>query len=228
MISGPIFSTRRNSDQMTTQIIKPAGSRDESLYLIMAVIAVMTVSGIAVHLRTRTDPAQSLAEYQISGYRDLANMEQGTFNDLYAAAMEIDGIHDDGGSENGWPTIKELEAEFIPPFVRDQAWNKRGKVNWTARIDATENTHTAVYMGRPQIRGNSGSFLLVISHKHGPGFSHTEADSVDAHFQIWYHKQPDPKFPDECTVRNLAVKGWKEVIPYMGDAEVKRLKGETI
>jgi hypothetical protein len=41
--------------------------------------------------------------------------------------MDIDAYHDE--NEGKWPSIKEIKAQFIPPFVQDQAWGKEDMGN---------------------------------------------------------------------------------------------------
>lgn len=222
------------------QIVRPAGTRYESMYLCLAMLVVILVSGTAILHRTRSDEQKVLLDYQMSGYGDLNSFEQGTFNDLYAAALEIDAYHDE--NDEKWPSIRELEDQFIPPFIHDQAWKKRGKLLWTQKVPNVKYTHVAAYMGKTSDPEVSGSFLLVMSHRHrAEGDNKSEAPDFheDQPFRIWYynhksrlyskrprHPQRNIPFPDSFIIQNLIMKGWKEVVPYKGEDEIRRLNGE--
>ncbi len=53
-----------------------------------------------------------------------------------------------------------------------------------------------------------------------------EAEHEDEPFKIWYIGKTDVDFPEGLSIRSLAVKGWKEVLPYTGEEEMKRIKGD--
>lgn len=53
-----------------------------------------------------------------------------------------------------------------------------------------------------------------------------EAEHEDEPFKIWYIGKTDVDFPEGLSVRSLAVKGWKEVLPYTGEEEMKRVRGD--
>ena len=244
---------------MSTQIVKPACTKYESFYICLAMLTVISLSGMSILHRGIADKEKVLLDYQLSGYGDLNNLEQGIFNDLYSAALEIDAYHDE--NEGEWPSIRELEGQFIPPFVHDQVWKKRGELIWTQKTFNKKYLHLAAYMGKTSNFEKAGSFLLIMSHKHGVegeelieapvfheeqpfkiwhyNFPHTSCLCSQIHWLLGrslrkdfnlltlrYYPQHDLSFPDNFTVRNLILKGLKEIIPYKGEEEIKRLKGE--
>jgi hypothetical protein len=210
---------------MHTQVVKPAGTSREGLYFVLTVAVVIAVAGICIMHRTRAEPERVLFEYQISGYKDLNNFEQGTFLALYTAAMEIDASHDN--NEGTWPSVRDLQEQFIPPFAHDRAWGMSGKLIWTQKILNTDMIHATAYLGKPSISDISGSLLLVLLHDHSTegDYQIGEPEHDDGPFKIWYSRETAVDFPERLSVRSLAIKGWKEVIPYTGDDEMKRIKG---
>jgi hypothetical protein len=147
-----------------TEVIKPASSRGEFLGVTGACVLIAMVASLLVAGRTRASDEQTLRDYQMSAYGDLARLEQGTYNDLLTAAIEIDAMHFESQQ---WPTVAELDSYYLPPFAQDVAWRKRGALKWQRVIPDVEARHTVVYFGRsgdPQI---SGSFLMWMSHNHG-------------------------------------------------------------
>ncbi|MCG8552769.1 MAG: DUF6162 family protein [Desulfobacterales bacterium] len=208
---------------MEQQIVKPVSSRAEVIWLLVTVALVVAVSGSVIAARTRPSGRKVLSTHQISAFKDLETLEQGTFNDLYAAAMDVESIHDEQGER--WPSPDDLSAQGIPPFTRDKVWEKRGQIAWELRRMNTETRHMAVYFGTPGITQKPGSFLLIMQHDHGaPNVVKTGPEHGP--WEIWYHDQANVVFPRIVTDPGLIAKGWKEVVPYKGEEEVKRLKGE--
>jgi hypothetical protein len=208
---------------MEQRIVKPVGTRSEVIYLFVAVVVVVVIAGGVIAGRIRPSDEKVLKDHQISAFRDLDTLEQGTFNDLYAAAMEINELHGTGDEE--WPSLATLEEAFMPPFLHDQVWEKRGRLGWELQVPWSGRRHVALYFGVPRDAGSFGCFLLVMLHEHSgslPG-----ADTVEhAPYEIWHHGDSNVAFPEIVTDQGLMAKGWKEVVPYTGEEEVKRLKGE--
>jgi hypothetical protein len=206
---------------MHTQVVKPAGTGREGLYFVLTTAVVIAVAGICIMHRTRAEPEKVLFDYQISGYKDLNSFEQGTFVALYTAAMEIDAAHDN--NEGTWLSVRHLQERFMPPFAHDRAWIMSGKLIWTQKILNNDMIHATAYLGKPSISNISGSFLLILLHNHSAEIGEPEHD--EGPFKIWYSSKTAVDFPERLSVRSLAIKGWKEVIPYTGDDEMKRIKG---
>ncbi|OEU82667.1 MAG: hypothetical protein BA865_11905 [Desulfobacterales bacterium S5133MH4] len=210
---------------MHTQVVKPSGASREGVYFILVTAIVVAVAGILIMHRTRVEPQKLLFDYQISGYKDLNNFEQGTFVALYTAAMEIDASHDD--NEGTWLSVRDLQEQFMPPFARDRAWETSGKLAWTQKILNREKIHMTAYLGKPSEPDISGSFLLVLSHSHSAEGDYVigEAEHDDEPFKIWYTRKAHVDFPEGLNIQSLTVKGWKEVVPYKGEEERRRIKG---
>lgn len=208
---------------MEQHIIKPVSTRSEVVWLLVTVMVVVAVSGIVIAARTRPSDYKVLNAHQISAFKDLDTLEQGTFNDLYAAAMDVESIHDE--QEGIWPTPGDLAGEGIPPFTRDRVWEKRGRMAWELKALNTENRHMAVYFGTPVAVQGLGCFLLIMQHNHGT-LEVGKTGPEHGPWEIWYHNQADAVFPKIVTDPGLVAKGWREVVPYKGEEEVKRLKGE--
>ncbi|MDL2122885.1 MAG: hypothetical protein LWX51_07330 [Deltaproteobacteria bacterium] len=210
---------------MHTQVVKPTGSSREGLYFVLTTAVVIAVAAICIMHRTRAEPERVLFEYQISGYKDLNSFKQGTFVALYTAAMEIDAAHDN--NEGTWLSVKDLQERFMPPFAHDRAWAMSGKLIWTQKILNKDMIHATAYLGKPSIPDISGSFLLVLLHDHSTegDYQIGEPEHDEGPFKIWYSSKTAVDFPKKLSVRSLAIKGWKEVIPYTGDDEMKRIKG---
>ncbi len=86
----------------------------------------ITVVGWVISHRTRTETRKPLLQYQLIALEELNPTEQGIYNDLLTAVMEINGVYKDNGGQ--WMSVSELVEYYIPPFVRDQAWKVRGRL----------------------------------------------------------------------------------------------------
>ncbi|MBI9093095.1 MAG: hypothetical protein JEZ12_28115 [Desulfobacterium sp.] len=208
---------------MEQQIVKPLSTRSEVICLAMMVVVVVMISGGVIAGRIRPNDEKVLKPHQLSAFRDLNSLEQGTFNDLYAAAMEINELHGTGDEE--WPSLATLEDECMPPFVKDRVWKKRGRLAWEHRVPWSGTRHVALYLGVPRDAGSFGCFFLVMIHDHAgkrPGTETVEHPPCE----IWHHDDVNVAFPEIVTDEALMVKGWKEVVAYKGEEEVQRLKGD--
>jgi hypothetical protein len=206
-------------------IVRPRGSRRETLLLAITIVAVLLVGGALVDARQVDNYEPRLFGWQISSFYDLKPTDQAIYNALVTASDELWWIHGGrlqfavpGETTDPWPTVTELDEEFaLPPFVRDLAWQQQGKVEWQ-RIASFSFEGSTVYFGAGGDVPGQGAYLLVLSHVH-KGASY--ADGA----QMWLH--PDPNAPPPTTIKtdSLIVNGWKEIIPYSGATEVERLKG---
>ncbi len=64
-----------------------------------------------------------------------------------------------------------------------------------------------------------GSFLLIIGHVHA-GFTNNNA------IVIWWNAKNHVEMPESGFRDQLILQGWREVVAYSGDLEVKRLFGD--
>ncbi len=114
---------------MAQEIIKPLDTRSETMVVFTVSFVILIVALVAILLRREGEIERYMLPYQISAYSDLGSGVQAIYQDLYAAALEIDAVHDESGE--GWPSIVELEEEYMAPFIRDRAWAERGRMRWT-------------------------------------------------------------------------------------------------
>ncbi len=78
---------------------------------------------------------------------------------------------------------------------------------------------STMYLGTDGKQPQQGSFLLVISHVHA-GFQTTNG------ITIWWNPKNHAVMPQSGFRDGLIFSGWKEVVPYSGAQEVKRLFGD--
>ncbi len=124
--------------------------------------------------------------------------------------------------------FSELEEYLIPPFVKDAAWGKQGKIAWEMKIIPADDRHIAMYKGIPGNDDVGGAFLLLMLHEHKKRQGNVSTGSTHMPFEIWFHTTADQKFPDVITDQALISAGWREIVALTGEDEVSRIKGKTI
>ncbi|MBI1321378.1 MAG: hypothetical protein GC168_20840 [Candidatus Hydrogenedens sp.] len=262
------------------EIVRPAGAGREALYVLLASGVVLLVALGLIALRHQSPPVQELAEYQISAYSGLNTVEQGLYNDLLAASLEIDLYHADTLT---WPPVEKLRSLYIPPFAQDMSWKQRGALQWKQDVPDVELQHTVAYYALSDDYSITGSFILWMTHKHNmvgpggnlflqqrgqnpaggdplagplvapqpsadpalgamPGMPAPNIPTADPkaapaagapvaplkpQVRIWYHPGPAVGPPGLYIDQHLIRAGWKEVMPYSGSDETRRLKGSA-
>jgi len=76
-----------------------------------------------------------------------------------------------------------------------------------------------MYLGTDGNVEGQGSSLLIIGHVHA-GFTNNNA------IAIWWNAKNHVEMPESGFKDQLILSGWREVVPYSGDLEVKRLFGD--
>ncbi len=210
---------------MEIEVVRTADNRSETLWMLLAVILVLLVCGLVINQRRRVDGMPELTDTQISAFDDFNTMEQGTYNDLLTAVEEIMYAYE---LSEAWPVVDVLAESYIPPFVKDAAWQARGSLDWQLRVvetagveppaggesPAEEEEALCAYWGKSSEPDVSGNFLLLIHSGH-------EEESPE----IWYTRRSVDAPPEALTDDALIIAGWLEVVPYKGEDELKRLKG---
>jgi len=207
-------------------VVRPAGGRKETLIVAAAVAGILAFDAVAVSARRVESSEPRLLEWQISAFYDLGPTDQAIYNALTAASEELWWAHGElltfGSDEeraDPWPTVEQLDVDYVmPPFHRDASWSALGEVEWQ-RIASFSFEGQAVYFGSGGKLEGQSAYLLSLSHTHKGA---TYADGAT----VWVHADPNVEPPDTVKRDSLILNGWKEVVPYSGAMEVRRLKGE--
>jgi hypothetical protein len=200
---------------MNTEIVKAGESKTESLWFFVAIGCIVLVCAGLIAANRRVEVKREMSAFQISAFEDLNSAEQGTYNDLLTAALDI-GFIRDADSEKAWPMVNRLAYEFIPPFVRNAAWESRGRLEWRQLLseEVGEGESVCLYLGETAQPEISGSFLLIMD-------SREDEDAA----RIWHKAGGNAEPPGTLDEESLARTGWLEVVPYLGKEELERLKG---
>jgi hypothetical protein len=208
-------------------VIRPAGSRFEGLLIAVAAVAIVTIVSVYVALQGRSDEAEPLHDWQVSAFSTLTGADQAIYNSLYTVVEEIPYIYDDinlfnqPGEKFRWPNLEHFQDSLLPPFYQDTSWEQNGSLQWTLHEPLAEGEMqgSTMYLGTDGRLPGQGSFLLIIGHVHA-GFTNNNA------IVIWWNAKNHVEMPESGFRDKLILQGWREVVPYSGDLEVKRLFGD--
>jgi hypothetical protein len=209
------------------QEVRPAGARLEGWALVAAALAVIGTLAWYVRTHGREDAMPELYGWQISAFDGLTGADQAIFNSLYTVKDEIPLIYDDINSFNEpgvkfrWPNLQDFEDFLLPPFYKDTSWEQQGSLTWTLHEPLAEGEMqgSTMYLGTDGMLPNQGSFLLIIGHVHA-GFTNNNS------IVIWWNAKNHVEMPQSGFKDQLILQGWREVVVYSGDLEVKRLFGD--
>lgn len=207
-------------------IVAPARGSRETRWILLLSLMIVAICSFVIATRGKDSAAEQLESWQLNAFTELSSNEIGVFNALLTAAIEIEDSHD---LEDGyWLEIKELEEMYIPPFVKDAAWQKQGKIQWDKKNYNSQDRHLAVYKGEPTTPDIAGTFLLLMLHDHKKKQGNASPGPVHAPFEIWYHPARDRNFPEIITDQAFIAAGWQEIVALTGEDEVSKMKGELL
>jgi len=204
------------------RIVPPADGKGETQNVLKLICCILLVTAVCVHLRARKDSEMPLENWQLSAFHHLEGTDQAVFNALYIAAQDIVALHHEAGH---WPTVKELQDYYIPPFTKDLSWVQWGKVRWKRITPMASASDAVVYLGSKGRSKGQGAYLLVMSHLHTSATARKKGKMSEQMAKIWLNADPKASAPDTFIPDSLVRNGWKQIVPYKGDMEVKRLKG---
>jgi hypothetical protein len=209
------------------QEVRPAGARFEAWALVAATLVVIGILAWYVQMFGREEGMPKLYDWQISAFDGLSGADQAIFNSLYTVKDEIPLIYDDinqfnePGVKFHWPDLQDFEDFVLPPFVKDTSWEQQGSLMWTLfePLAEGEMQGSTMYLGTDGTLPMQGSFLLIIGHVHA-GFTNNNS------IVIWWNAKNHVEMPQSGFRDQLILAGWREVVVYSGDLEVKRLFGD--
>jgi hypothetical protein len=205
---------------MQTQIVKPATGRYEGFYLLLVCVTVLVVCGTLILQRQTKLEVINLQPYQISAFADLSKTEQGIFNDLYAAGLEVQTAHRDS---NSWLLLDDLVDLALPPFEQTSLSQSRGGHQWSAVSFETKGLSAMGYFGKSARVADARSFLLVMQYQPPQGLPPGSRidPSAGLSFSIWVNSNAAITAPKTLNTPGLVDLGWQEAVALRGE-EVQR------
>jgi len=204
-------------------IVRPASARLETLVMLCVVAALVVGTVLLARANSSEEPNTFIADWQLGAFRDLSEVDQANYSALLFAGEIIQVWYDDSlfSGAPHWPTVEELsDAEAgLEPFMRDVSWKQGGEVQWRLITSYAIDGATVYFGNQGKVPGQS-AYLLMISHLH-KGASYRNQSIV------WMHPNAQAPAPETVNVDSLVRNGWKQVVPYKGADEVKRLRGSS-
>jgi len=212
---------------VSTIVVRPAGSRYEALLLAAAVVVTVAILTVYVRTQGRDESPEPIYDWQVSAFNTLSGADQAVYNALYTVKDEIPYIYDDinmwnqPGEKFRWPNLEHFQEYLLPPFYQDTSWEQNGSLQWSLYepLPEGEMQGSTMYLGTDGLLPDQGSFLLVIGHVHA-GITNNNSTV------IWWNAANHVEMPESGFRDGLILRGWKEVVPYSGDQEVRRIFGE--
>lgn len=188
---------------MKYEIIKPANYKKETFYLITAMIFIFLATSILMVNNRQEKNSFLILENEISSYEKFSGIEQSLYADLQNSLTEIEQLKNETGN---FPTIQELEDEYISPFSKDFTWKERG-IDWSEKF---ENKNIYI-IGISKDTNKIGNFLIDIKIN--------DISNSD----IFYNNTLSKESFNEniLKIRNE----FKKIIPYTGKNERNKWKG---
>lgn len=210
---------------MQTQVVKPATARLEGTYLLLVCIAILAVWSVLIVKRHTKLETVALQPYQISAFADLNKAEQGLFNDLYAAALELQNVYRDGKT---WLSLDDLDDLAMPPFAKAAPGAQRGGHQWSTLPFDAGGVSAMGYFGKSASVGEARSFLLLMAYRPPPAAAPgTPVDPMAGFsFSIWVNGDAAVTAPKSTDIKGLMDLGWKEAVALKGK-DIQRIEGKT-
>jgi hypothetical protein len=230
----------------TSSVVAPVSGRAETILFLLVLLVLVAGTVAYARLRPVASGAPQLLSWQINSFDGLSRVDQAIHSALLPATEEILWFNNLSGQ---WYDMSSLEEQQIPPFYKDAFWKTNGRVVWkmvlpgATDVTAPPPTPESVYQepgappsppnavfagtlgqGAASYFGSGGraaqqsSYLVVIGHAHSGVYWINQAT-------IWMHRNPDAPFPKITKTEALVQEGWRQVIPYSGASEVRRLEG---
>jgi hypothetical protein len=191
--------------------------RIETLAVTLAVAGLALAALVYAMTLGRIAGPPALHDWQVSAFAGLGETDQAIHSALSVAAEEIGWMNYDFGD---WPPIAELEKLVMPPFYKDEFWQRHGRVEWRrlAAAGAQQGGDTT-YIGTGGTVAGQSAYLLVYRHRH-VGAAYTNQ------VEIWIHGDVRSVAPEPTKAEALVRAGWRQVVTYSGADERARFTGE--
>lgn len=134
---------------MTIQKIRSNNGSREGKWVLLSIVGILSISALSLPYNQVDNPQVEMLRHQVL-ITDLEQEELALIAELKLAHEEIRDIRLEAGE---WPNVKDLEANWIAPFVKDQSWSRKGAHQWL-RIE------NGLYLGMRRNEKGAASMLL--------------------------------------------------------------------
>lgn len=196
-------------------IVRPYGAGRETQLFVLACAVIVISMGFFARVNAQNETGETLTDWQISAFSGLKGPDQAIYNALDTLTIDLWDLYE---FERKWPTVQGLAEDYqYPPFAHDVLWKQNGEVQWELNREYTFDGATVYYGHGGRVPGQ-GAYLFVLTHAHkGTGWANVSI--------VWRHADPNAPAPATVNIDSLVRNGWKQVVPWRGDGEVRRLRG---
>lgn len=170
---------------MIRQKVRPDNGNREGGWVAFSIALLLLSAYVLLPFHQSKPPVAELESFQIS-VKDLHQDNLTLIADLKLAHEEI---HDLYSETNNWPDIKELESFWLPPFSKDQSWERLGAHHWEYIADG-------YYLGVKTKEAGANTMLL---------------DSRYSEPAVWIYRS-NMESLTRTDQTSLIDKGWKLVV----------------
>ena len=139
---------------MIIQSVTPDNGSAEGKWIALIIGCILLIAVVALPYHQSNDEGVKLELHQVL-ITDLAQDDLAMIAELRLAYEEIYDIQAESTEENAWPEIAYLADEWLPPFVQDQSWERRGKHQW-------QHLGSGVYLGLKVKKEGAASFIFNV------------------------------------------------------------------
>ena len=186
-------------------VIKPLTSKKENFYLLLTFFILIFFATILLKLRYKEPYTQEIHNGEISAFSSLNNIESSIYADILNSLVDISILKNEVGEI---PSISILDEDEIPPYHKDKIWEQKGAIDW----NKFEHDNEIFYLGLSS-NNDIGSFLLK--------FNENDIGKSD----VFYINE---RLPKDDILKNFEKyePNFKKIVPYTGEDERKKFKGE--
>ncbi|MGF1718934.1 hypothetical protein L4D20_02670 [Vibrio kyushuensis] len=206
---------------MITQKVRADTGGREGKWVGVIILGILLFASVSIPFHQVESSAQPLLDYQV----DISDIEQenlAMIAELRLAHEEIRDVYFESNlavsnkaisnadtdasaldsSETNqniphkvWPSIEQMESDWIAPFVKDQSWKRKGEHEW-------QGLGEGIYLGIPS-NLDAASLVLLDSTQTSPKIWLSEPDKASS---------KDVLVMAEYQPEHLIKRGWKQVI----------------
>lgn len=140
---------------MIVQSVTPDNGDKEGKWIALIIGTILLVAAFSLPFHQAESNEVSLEPHQVL-VTDLTQDNLAMIAELRLAYEEIVDIYAESLDENSagiWPNVASLSDDWLPPFVKDQSWKRRGMHEWRLLNDG-------LYLGLKSQESGAASFIL--------------------------------------------------------------------
>lgn len=111
---------------MIIQAVTSENGGQEGNWIAFLCALILIVGALLLPYNSENTAQQNIEPFQIS-IKDLTTQPLSMIADLRLADEEIRYLHE---ANQAWPSVTQLEQDWVAPFVKDKSWAHQGEHHW--------------------------------------------------------------------------------------------------